>query len=211
MSTGARRRRRSPIISRSMSRRRTRRGCAPCRTPARSASCSPARRRDAAGGAPLLVKIAPDLAAAEIDAIAARGDRRRHRRAHRRQHHDRAPGRARARGRGGRAERHAAVRAVDRVAARHPPATGGAIPLIGVGGIASGADAYAKIRAGASLVQLYTALVYQGPALIAADQARPGRIAAPRRVRQHRRRRSASMLDRQARPASIWSRHERDT
>lgn len=44
--------------------------------------------------------------------------------------------------------------------------TGGKIPLIGAGGIASGADAYAKIRAGASLVQLYTALVYQGPALI---------------------------------------------
>ncbi|MDS4073874.1 MAG: quinone-dependent dihydroorotate dehydrogenase [Defluviicoccus sp.] len=44
--------------------------------------------------------------------------------------------------------------------------TGGTIPLIGVGGVASGADAYAKIRAGASLVQLYTALVYQGPALI---------------------------------------------
>jgi len=38
--------------------------------------------------------------------------------------------------------------------------------LIGVGGIASGADAYAKIRAGASLVQLYTALVYEGPGLV---------------------------------------------
>jgi dihydroorotate dehydrogenase len=46
-------------------------------------------------------------------------------------------------------------------------ATHGTLPLIGVGGIASGADAYAKIRAGASLVQLYTALTYQGPALIA--------------------------------------------
>lgn len=45
-------------------------------------------------------------------------------------------------------------------------ATGGAVPLIGVGGVSSGADAYAKIRAGASLVQLYTALVYQGPGLI---------------------------------------------
>ena len=45
--------------------------------------------------------------------------------------------------------------------------TGGNIPLIGVGGICSGADAYAKIRAGASLVQLYTALVYEGPGLIA--------------------------------------------
>lgn len=44
--------------------------------------------------------------------------------------------------------------------------TGGKIPLVGVGGIAGGADAYAKIRAGASLVQLYTALVFQGPALI---------------------------------------------
>ncbi|MDP6388745.1 MAG: quinone-dependent dihydroorotate dehydrogenase [Alphaproteobacteria bacterium] len=44
--------------------------------------------------------------------------------------------------------------------------TGGHIPLVGVGGIASGADAYAKIRAGASLVQLYTALVYRGPALV---------------------------------------------
>jgi len=43
---------------------------------------------------------------------------------------------------------------------------GAALPLIGVGGIGSGADAYAKIRAGASLVQLYTALVYAGPALI---------------------------------------------
>ena len=44
--------------------------------------------------------------------------------------------------------------------------TRGALPLIGVGGIASGADAYAKIRAGASLVQLYTALAYHGPALV---------------------------------------------
>jgi dihydroorotate dehydrogenase len=44
--------------------------------------------------------------------------------------------------------------------------TGGKLPLIGVGGVASGADAYAKIRAGASLVQLYSALVYQGPGLV---------------------------------------------
>lgn len=44
--------------------------------------------------------------------------------------------------------------------------TEGKLPLIGVGGIASGADAYRKIRAGASLVQLYTALVYQGPTLV---------------------------------------------
>lgn len=44
--------------------------------------------------------------------------------------------------------------------------TGGNIPLIGVGGVASAADAYAKICAGASLVQLYTALIYQGFGLI---------------------------------------------
>jgi dihydroorotate dehydrogenase len=44
--------------------------------------------------------------------------------------------------------------------------TQGKLPLIGVGGVASAADAYAKIRAGASLVQLYTALVFEGPALI---------------------------------------------
>ena len=44
--------------------------------------------------------------------------------------------------------------------------TEGRIPLIGVGGVASGADAYAKIRAGALLVQLYTALIYRGPGLV---------------------------------------------
>jgi dihydroorotate dehydrogenase len=43
---------------------------------------------------------------------------------------------------------------------------GSKLVLLGVGGIASGADAYAKIRAGASLVQLYTALVFEGPGLI---------------------------------------------
>ncbi|MFN3990306.1 MAG: quinone-dependent dihydroorotate dehydrogenase [Erythrobacter sp.] len=44
-------------------------------------------------------------------------------------------------------------------------ATGGALPLVGVGGIASAADAWERIRAGASLVQLYSALVYEGPGL----------------------------------------------
>ena len=44
--------------------------------------------------------------------------------------------------------------------------TQGRLPLIGVGGVASAADAYAKIRAGASLVQLYTALVFEGPDLV---------------------------------------------
>jgi dihydroorotate dehydrogenase len=40
------------------------------------------------------------------------------------------------------------------------------MPIIGCGGVASGADAYGKIRAGASLVQLYTALIYGGPYLV---------------------------------------------
>lgn len=44
-------------------------------------------------------------------------------------------------------------------------ATGGAVPLVGVGGIASAKDAWARIRAGASLVQLYSAMVYDGPGL----------------------------------------------
>jgi dihydroorotate dehydrogenase len=44
--------------------------------------------------------------------------------------------------------------------------TGGSLPIIGVGGVASAADAYTHIRTGASLVQLYTGLIYQGPSLI---------------------------------------------
>ncbi|XP_051220058.1 dihydroorotate dehydrogenase (quinone), mitochondrial [Lolium perenne] len=44
--------------------------------------------------------------------------------------------------------------------------TGGTVPLIGCGGVTSGEDAYKKIRSGATLVQLYTALAYGGPALI---------------------------------------------
>ena len=47
----------------------------------------------------------------------------------------------------------------------------GRLPLIGVGGIASGTDAYAKIRAGATAVQLYTAMIYEGPGVV-------GRVAA---------------------------------
>ncbi len=40
---------------------------------------------------------------------------------------------------------------------------GGTLPIIGCGGISSGEDAYRKIRAGASMVQIYTSLVYEGP------------------------------------------------
>ena len=45
-------------------------------------------------------------------------------------------------------------------------AFGPAYPIIGVGGVMSGADARSKIEAGADLVQIYTGLIYQGPALV---------------------------------------------
>lgn len=54
-----------------------------------------------------------------------------------------------------------------RVLAGLSQTTRGAVPLIGVGGVSSGAQAYAKIRAGASAVQLYTAMVYGGLSLAA--------------------------------------------
>jgi dihydroorotate dehydrogenase len=44
-------------------------------------------------------------------------------------------------------------------------ASGGELPLVGVGGIASADDAWERIRAGASLVQVYTAMVYEGPGI----------------------------------------------
>lgn len=58
-------------------------------------------------------------------------------------------------------------------------AIGGETPLIGVGGVSSPQDAYEKIRAGASLVQLYTAMVYEGPGLPARIlRALPGFLKA---------------------------------
>ncbi len=53
-----------------------------------------------------------------------------------------------------------------RLVARLSVLTGGRLPLVGVGGVDSAATAYAKIRAGASAVQLYTGLVYEGMGLV---------------------------------------------
>ncbi len=53
-----------------------------------------------------------------------------------------------------------------RILARLSQLTAGRVPLVGVGGIGSAEDAYAKIRAGASAVQLYTAMVYAGLSLV---------------------------------------------
>ena len=79
--------------------------------------------------------------------------------------------------------------------ARVHQATAGQIPLIGIGGIDSGAAALAKIEAGATLVQLYTGLIYEGPGLIqrikdtlaaAVRQAGARSIAEPRRAARGR-------------------------
>ena len=73
----------------------------------------------------------------------------------------------RARTRERRSFRHAAVRAVDRDPEADAPARRHRSCSSVWAALSSGADAYAKIRAGASLVQLYTALAYQGPGLVA--------------------------------------------
>jgi dihydroorotate dehydrogenase len=118
---------------------------------------------------PLLVKVAPDLDDEQVEAIAmlavkhgvdgliatnttvARESVRGHR-------HELQAG-----GLSGRP----LFKASTAILAKLARALAGRVPLIGVGGILSGADARAKIDAGASLVQLYTGFIYRGPPLIA--------------------------------------------
>lgn len=117
----------------------------------------------------VLVKIAPDLAGADEEAIArfaveggcdglivsnttiARPD----------DLHDQATAQETG-GLSGRPLFHRSTAALKRMR----DLTGGAVPMIGVGGVGSAADARAKLAAGASLVQLYSALVYEGPGLV---------------------------------------------
>jgi dihydroorotate dehydrogenase len=117
---------------------------------------------------PIAVKIAPDLDAQQIASIA--GLLQRHRveaviATNTTTARDGAAGMAHADDTGGfSAAPHTArstgvVREISR-------ALQGAIPVIAVGGIMRGADAGDKIAAGASLVQIYTGLIYRGPALI---------------------------------------------
>lgn len=126
-----------------------------------------AAARVAAGSKPLLVKIAPDLSDAEIDDVAfvaletridgvICGNTTLSR--------DGLTGAAREET-GGMSGRPLFERATRVLAAMHR-ALDGKLPLIGCGGVHDGASAYAKIRAGASLVQLYTALVYDGVGLV---------------------------------------------
>ena len=63
---------------------------------------------------------------------------------------------------------------------RFRSASGGAIPLIGCGGISNADDAWERIRAGASLVQLYSAMVYEGPGI-----ARRIAVGLTERLKQH--------------------------
>ena len=118
--------------------------------------------------APVFLKIAPDLTAAEIgliveaaidhgiDALIVSNTTLDRPETLRSPHRDEAGGLS---GAPLKARAMAALRAA-------ADAAGGRLPLIGVGGIESGADAYDRIRAGASAVQIYSALVYEGPGLV---------------------------------------------
>lgn len=117
-------------------------------------------------GPPVFLKVAPDLEPSDIDAIARIAAEKRlgalivsnttiSRPPLRSRHRDEAGGLSGAPLRDLAQER---LRDFRR-------ATGGAVPLIGVGGIATAEDAWARIRAGASLVQLYSAMIYEGPGI----------------------------------------------
>jgi dihydroorotate dehydrogenase len=123
--------------------------------------------REARGriGPPLFLKVAPDLEPADIDSIARVAAGRIDALIVGNTTVSRPPLRSRFAGEaGGLSGAPLKALALERLR-DFRRATGGALPLIAAGGIASGADAYERIRAGASLVQLYTALVYEGPGL----------------------------------------------
>lgn len=117
---------------------------------------------------PMLLKIAPDLAEGEMDAIAAvLLDARIDGVICTNTTIDRAAvaGDPHAGEAGGLSGRPLFQKSTQVLRAMHAR-LGKTVPLVGVGGIAAGADATAKVEAGASLVQFYTGMVYRGPALI---------------------------------------------
>jgi dihydroorotate dehydrogenase len=125
-----------------------------------------AARDEVGGTAPIFLKVAPDLEPADIDAIARIALEKQLgalvvsnttiSRPQLRSHHAGETG-----GLSGAPLRTLALQRVR----DFRKAAGGAIPLVGVGGIATAEHAWERIRAGASLVQLYSAMVYEGPGL----------------------------------------------
>ncbi|MCA1661865.1 MAG: quinone-dependent dihydroorotate dehydrogenase [Novosphingobium sp.] len=121
------------------------------------------------GGPPVFLKLAPDLEPADIDAICRIAlDRRLAALIVANTTIARPPLKSRHAGeRGGLSGEPLRDLALQRLR-DFRKASGGAIPLIGVGGIATAADAWERIRAGASLIQLYSAMVYEGPGIACA-------------------------------------------
>jgi dihydroorotate dehydrogenase len=120
----------------------------------------------AVGGAPMFLKVAPDLEAGEVETIVETSF------AHglagimvSNTTVSRPPLRSRFREEAGGLSGAPLSALSTRVLAQFTQASAGRLALVGVGGIGSGAEAYAKIRAGACAVQLYSALVFEGPGL----------------------------------------------
>jgi dihydroorotate dehydrogenase len=125
------------------------------------AACDEAR-----GSTPLFLKVAPDLDAAAIDGIArAAIDQRVDALIVANTTVSRPVLRSAARDETGGLSGAPLAALSRRRLADFRAATGGMLPLVSVGGIGDADEAYARIRAGASLIQLYTALVYEGPGL----------------------------------------------
>lgn len=130
----------------------------------------PPRSEAAAGsqpaGPPIFLKVAPDLEPADIDAIARIAlDRKLGALIVSNTTISRPPLKSRHAGEAGGLSG-APLRELALTRLRDfRKATGGALPLVGVGGIATAEDAWQRIRAGASLVQLYSAMVYEGPGI----------------------------------------------
>jgi dihydroorotate dehydrogenase len=123
----------------------------------------------AAGRVPMFLKVAPDLEDGEVETIAATVA------AHglagimvSNTTVSRPPLKSRFRDEAGGLSGAPLTALSTRVLGAFAEASAGRLALVGVGGIASGADAYAKIRAGAQAVQLYSALVFEGPGLVTA-------------------------------------------
>ena len=118
---------------------------------------------------PIFVKIAPDLDEAQVDVIAA--TLKRHAMdgvvaTNTTLSRDAVKGLRHAEEAGGLSGA-PVLAASNRVISQLRAALGKGFPIIGVGGILSGADAVSKIKAGADVVQIYTGLIYKGPALVA--------------------------------------------